>query len=87
MGWFTGGVLYALIWWVVLFAVLPLGAEASSEPDPTTGWRGIPKHLGMRRKLALTTVIALITWGAIVAVIESPYLNFRHGVLAIPNDP
>lgn len=30
MGWFTGCVLYLLIWWTVLFAVLPLGVRPAS---------------------------------------------------------
>ena len=28
MDWFTACVLYALIWWTVLFAVLPFGTRA-----------------------------------------------------------
>ena len=28
MGWFTGTVLYVIIWWTVLFGVLPLGTHA-----------------------------------------------------------
>ena len=45
MGWFTGVVLYVLIWWVVLFAVLPFGTKAVSEADAASGWRGAPAQV------------------------------------------
>lgn len=86
MGWFTAVVLYALIWWVVLFAVLPLGAHSDGAPDPVTGWRGAPAQPRMRRKLVITTLVAGIVWGCCAALIASPYLNFRSGFLAIPED-
>ena len=31
MGWFTGCVLYLLIWWTVLFAVLPFGVRPAEQ--------------------------------------------------------
>ena len=40
MNWFTGVVLYALIWWTVLFAVLPIGTRPIDDPDQQSGWRG-----------------------------------------------
>ena len=33
MNWFTGIVLYVLIWWTVLFAVLPLGTQPVADAD------------------------------------------------------
>ena len=42
MNWFTGCVLYILIWWVTLFAVLPIGTQAVERPDEVSGWRGAP---------------------------------------------
>jgi predicted secreted protein len=86
MGWFTGCVLYALIWWIVLFAVLPFWSANDGTPDPVTGWRGAPAEPRMGRKVVVTTLVALVVWGGCVALIESPYVNFRHGILAIPED-
>jgi predicted secreted protein len=84
MGWFTGCVLYSLIWWVVLFAVLPIGVQSREDPDPVTGWRGAPLQPRMWRKVAMTTLAAAVVWAGCVAVIKSPYLSFRNGWLAIP---
>ena len=46
MNWFTGVVLYVLIWWTVLFAVLPIGTRPVEDPDTQTGWRGVPENRG-----------------------------------------
>jgi len=86
MGWFTATVLYVLIWWTVLFAVLPLGTTPVATPDPATGWRGAPVRPHLARKLALTTVIAAIVWAGCALIIDSPWLSFRHGILAMPSD-
>ena len=85
MGWFTGTVLYVLIWWTVLFAVLPLWTKPSADPDPATGWRGAPDSARMGRKLLVTTLISLLIWCAVAAVIESGVISFRHGPLALPD--
>ena len=86
MGWFTACVLYALIWWTVLFAVLPLGVTPIPQADENSGWRGTPREAGMARKLLLTTLLATIFWLAAVVLIEGTWLSFRRGILAMPTD-
>jgi predicted secreted protein len=86
MGWFTAFVLYVLIWWTALFAVLPLGTRPQAEPDPLTGWRGAPDKPHLLRKLALTTLVTTVIWGIAVGLIESDWLSFRHGILKMPDD-
>ena len=86
MDWVTGGVLYLLIWWVVIFAVLPVGTKPQADPDTVSGWRGAPVRPRLGRKLLATTVIAALVWGGCVAVIESDWLSFRHGWLALHDE-
>ena len=86
MGWFTALVLYALIWWTVLFAVLPLGTQPVAEADPVTGWRGAPARPRLGRKLLHTTVAATLIWAIVVGLIQSDWLSFRHGILRMPAD-
>jgi predicted secreted protein len=86
MNWFTGFVLFVLIWWTALFAVLPLGTKPVAAPDSLTGWRGAPEHPRVGRKLLITTAISLVIWGACMGVIESDWISFRHGFLALPQD-
>ncbi len=83
MGWFTGVVLYLLIWWTALFAVLPLGTQPVAQADEHTGWRGTPERVRLARVLLITTAVAAVIWLCCFAVISSPYLSFRHGWLAL----
>ena len=77
MNWFTAFVLYVLIWWTILFAVLPFGVRPQSDADDASGWRGAPAQPYMWRKLAATTLIAAILWGIAIAIIRSDYLSLR----------
>lgn len=86
MNWFTGIVLYVLIWWTVLFAVLPLGTRPIEDPDTATGWRGAPEHPRLLRKVIITTLVAVVVWFCAWLLITSPYVSFRHGWFAAPRD-
>ena len=86
MNWFSALVLYILIWWVTLFAVLPIGTQAVQEADEATGWRGAPAAPRMWRKLGLTTLVATVIWGGAVALIVSDVISFRHGFMAMHQD-
>lgn len=83
MNWFTGAVLFVLIWWTVLFAVLPIGTKPVAEADELTGWRGAPERPRLVRKALLTTLIAGLVWLGCYALITSDWLSFRHGWLAM----
>ncbi len=80
MDWFTSGVVFMLVWWTLLFAVLPLWTRPRSEADAETGWRGVPERPMLLRKFLLTTALSIVVWGAIMLVILSPYLSFRASV-------
>ncbi len=86
MAWFNGLVLFVIIWWTALFAVLPFGTRPVAEPDSATGWRGAPAQAHIGRKLLITTAVSLVIWGICFAVISSDWLSFRTGVLALPKD-
>ncbi|WP_245906033.1 DUF1467 family protein [Teichococcus aestuarii] len=87
MNWFTGFVVYFLVWWTVLFAVLPIGVQPDSEGDTATGgWRGAPQAPGLLKKALLTTLISAVIWAGLAWVINSPWLSFREGWLAMPTN-
>ena len=77
MHWFTAFVVFVMLWWTVLFAVLPFGTEPVPDPDDLTGWRGAPARPRMARKLLVTTVISAVLWAISMAVISSDMLSFR----------
>lgn len=85
MTWFTGVVVYLLVWWTVLFCMLPIGTRPVSEADPAIGgWRGTPAAAHLLRKAIATTVASAIIWVGIWALVESEWLSFRSGPWALP---
>jgi predicted secreted protein len=86
MNWFTAIVLYVLIWWTVLFAVLPIGTSPVAGPDPATGWRGVPQRPRMLRKVVVTTLVSAVVWAGCYVLITSGWVSFRTGWLALPAD-
>ena len=86
MDWFLGVVLYVLIWWTVLFAVLPFGTRPVAEADSATGWRGAPERPLMLRKVLATTVLSALLWGIAYLLITSGWISFRDGWLALHDE-
>ena len=83
---FTGAVVFVLVWWTVLFCVLPIGVRPDSDGAETPGgWRGAPLKAHLGRRILATTVVAAILWVGIYFLIESDWLSFRTGFLAMPN--
>ncbi len=85
LNWFTAFVLYVIIWWTVLFAVLPIGTRPVADADSATGWRGAPERPRMGRKVLWTTLIAAVIWGVIIGVQATGWISFREGWLALPD--
>jgi predicted secreted protein len=87
MTWFNGAVLYLLVWWITLFAVLPIGTQPIAEANPEDGgWRGAPRAPQLGRKAIITTAVAAVIWGILYGVIVSDLLSFRTGWLAMPEN-
>jgi predicted secreted protein len=84
MNWVTAIAVYFVTWWVVLFAVLPLGTKPVTEADAKSGWRGAPEHPQLLRKALITTVVSAVIWGGIYLLVTSGWISFRSGWLALP---
>ncbi len=80
MGWATGTAVYLVIWWLVIFMVLPWGAKnVIDEDDVNKGHASsAPKNPRMVLKIAITTVISGALWGVVYTVIESGVISFRE---------
>ena len=85
MGWVTASAMFLVIWWLVLFAVLPIGTRPVADADPVTGWRGAPENPQLLRKAIITTAVSVVVWLACYVVITSGWISFRTGWLAIPD--
>jgi predicted secreted protein len=85
MSWFTGFVVYFLIWWTTLFCILPIGVRPEANARSVAGgWRGTPVAARLGWKVLATTVLAALLWVAAWLLVESEWLSFRHGWLALP---
>ncbi len=69
--------IYFVIWWTVLFAVLPWGTRPVAEPDSQTGWRGAPSRPRLGRKILATTLVAAVVWVLVIAAFEYDVLGVR----------
>jgi predicted secreted protein len=76
MGWVTGVVVYILIWFVTLFAVLPLWV-APSQPDEPGFAAGAPQRPLMWRKVGVTSAVAAVIWLGVFVVTREPWFSFR----------
>jgi|TARA_B100000315_G_scaffold233967_1_gene247566 predicted secreted protein len=77
MGLASGLVVYIILWWVTLFAVLPWGIL--QEPAPEKGHdRGAPTNPRIGLKFAVTTIIAGLLWAGVYALVTSGIINVRE---------
>jgi predicted secreted protein len=76
VNWFTGILVYVIVWWMVFFTVLPWGnrppetvetGHADSAPDKPRLWL----------KALVTTGIAAVVFAVIYWVMESGMITFR----------
>lgn len=79
----TGLAIFFLIWWIVLFAVLPWGVRSQQEggeisPGTDPGAPAIPN---LRRKLIWTTLVAVAVF-VVCYVIYAERLVTLEGLLA-----
>jgi predicted secreted protein len=64
MTWVTGVMVYVVLWWLVLFTVLPLRVEV---PDrvPVGQATSAPANPRLLWKAGLTRLIAAVLWGVV----------------------
>lgn len=77
MGWFENIVVYVVIWWMVLFTVLPWGNRApeSAEAGHATSAPARPRLL---LKFAIATAVATVLFFVARGVILSDLISFRE---------
>lgn len=76
MGWVSGFAVFAVVWWTVLFAVLPWGVRPPEEAEPGMA-DSAPAKPRMALKFAVTTALSVVIWLGIYAVVSSGLISFR----------
>ncbi|MBT5571261.1 MAG: DUF1467 family protein [Alphaproteobacteria bacterium] len=72
----TATVVFIIIWWIMLFMVLPWGVSRTENPeaghDP-----GAPARPMLVRKLLITTGITIVLFGILYGVIDAEILSLQ----------
>lgn len=70
LGPFTLVATYLTVWWIVLFAILPLGMSEQIKDPPKDGTQwGAPKEPRLKKKFITTTWVAALVWVVIVIAV------------------
>lgn len=76
MDWFAATIVFAIVWWLILFMVLPFGAAPPEEVEPGMA-PSAPAKPRMAIKLAITTVVAALVTGLVLWLIGSGLIQLR----------
>jgi predicted secreted protein len=76
MDWFATAIVFAIVWWLVLFMVLPFGAAPPDEVEPGMA-SSAPAKPRIAVKLAITTVLAGLLTGLAVWLVDSGLIQLR----------
>lgn len=70
MDWFTGIIVFILIWWIAIFMVLPFGLKRDE--------KGMPNDPKLKQKVLIITGVSILIWIFIYALIEADIISFRE---------
>jgi len=76
MSWAAGLMVYLVIWWTVLFAILPLGVKRVENPGRGQD-QGAPEKPLLLRKAVITTVVASVLWLGFYFLHQMDVFSFR----------
>ena len=76
MTWFAAGMIFVIVWWLVLFMVLPFGARPPDQVEPGMA-PSAPARPRMGLKIAITTSLALALTALILWLLQSGLIQLR----------
>jgi predicted secreted protein len=72
----SGIVVYVVLWWLVMFCVLPFGVTAARE-EHLGHDAGAPANPRLGFKVLVTTGIAMVLFGIFYLIVISDLISFR----------
>ena len=77
MSWALGTAIFVIIWWTLLFTILPFGVRSQQESNSIVPGSdpGAPAKPRLGKKLLINTVLAIILWG----IADWAYLHYYVG--------
>lgn len=77
MTWFGGIIIYVILWWLVLFAVLPWGNHPPEAPEKGHA-TSAPEKPRLAVKFAVTTLVTTVVFLGVWWLMESDLISFRQ---------
>ena len=79
MGPTSAVVLFAVIWFMVLFITLPIGLRTQGDEDDVVPGThaSAPANINMKRKALIVTAISIVLWLIIAGIIYSGWISVR----------
>lgn len=68
MAWFSAIVTYLIIWWTLLFTVLPFALKRDEQ--------GRPDDPKLKQKFLITTGISFVVWAVVYGLVQSDLISF-----------
>jgi predicted secreted protein len=76
MTWLGTAVVFIVVWWLILFMVLPFGAAPPAEVEPGMA-DSAPAKPRLMLKMAVTTILAALITALIVWLVDSGLIHLR----------
>jgi predicted secreted protein len=77
MSWATGVMVFVVIWWTVLFTVLPIGVRRVADPGRGQD-HGAPERPQLLKKAIITTLVAGVLWVGFYFLHQADFFSFRE---------
>ena len=79
MGIMSGIVLYAVIWFVVLFVVLPIGLRTQGDEEEVVHGTqaGAPANFRLKRTVLIVSAVAFVFWAIVATIILTGAITVR----------
>ncbi len=72
-----GFLVYVIIWWIVLFTMLPIGIQKSHKIDKGHA-DGAPKNPLILKKFLITSIISFFLWLIVFYLIKKEFYTFQY---------
>jgi predicted secreted protein len=70
----SGIMIYFLIWWTVIFCILPFGVRRNTAEFEGSG---APANPDLKKKFLITTGVSCLVWLFVYGAVTSGMINFR----------
>lgn len=73
----SGIVVFFIIWWVAIFAVLPWGVKHPAFQEKGI-MPGTPLQPNMKKVFIVTTLLTIVLWLMVYGLVESDWISFSR---------